>query len=168
MGTACQGQSANSQTKAAPKHALCSSWRVIRGTPSGAIKNAHNALVPLETGVLQQQDVRLDQPHMIHEGGAHVPLRLPPPPLNLTDADVTDAAQIERARLNVTLTLYAIARLVEAQATGDARFIVAADAIKQIAETMDEISDDTVLRIATAKIGANAGVTLLLRRWGVR
>ena len=67
------------------------------------------------------------------------------------DADVTDAAQIERDRLNVTLTLYAIARLIEARATGDARFIVAADAIKQIAETMDQISDDTVLRIATAK-----------------
>jgi hypothetical protein len=50
---------------------------------------------------------------------------------------VTDAAQIERARLNVTLTLYAIARLVEAQATGDARFIVAAEAIKQIADTME-------------------------------
>ena len=64
---------------------------------------------------------------------------------------MTDAAQIERDRLNVTLTLYAIARLIEARATGDARFIVAADAIKQIAETMDQISDDTVLRIATAK-----------------
>ena len=62
-----------------------------------------------------------------------------------------DAAQIERARLSVTLTLYAIARLVEAQATGDARFIVATDAIKQITETMDQISDDAVLRIATAK-----------------
>jgi hypothetical protein len=64
---------------------------------------------------------------------------------------VIDAAQIERARLNVTLTLYAIARLIEARATGDARFIEAADAIKQIAETMDQISDATVLRIATAK-----------------
>jgi hypothetical protein len=64
---------------------------------------------------------------------------------------VTDPAQIERARLIVTLTLYAIARLVEAQATGDARFIVAADAIKQIVDTMDQVSDDTVLRIATAK-----------------
>ena len=47
--------------------------------------------------------------------------------------------------------MYAIARLVEVQATGDARFIVAADAIKQIVDTMDQISDDTVLRIATAK-----------------
>ena len=57
---------------------------------------------------------------------------------------MTDTAQIERARLNVTLTLYAVARLIEAQATGDARFIVAAGALKQIAETTDQISDDTV------------------------
>ena len=65
----------------------------------------------------------------------------------MTDAETT--ALVERARLSVTLTLFATSRMVEAQATGDARVIAAADAVKQIAGTIDQISDDTVLRLAT-------------------
>jgi hypothetical protein len=65
----------------------------------------------------------------------------------VTDAETT--ALVERARLSVTLTLFAASRMVEAQATGDARVIAAADAVKQIAGTMHQISDDTVLRLAT-------------------
>ena len=109
------------------------------------LKNAPNPLGPLEAGVLRQQDVRagsaVHDPRWRRARTSGVSRRRP---LNLPEADMTDTAQIERARLNVTLTLYAIARLIEAQATGDARFIVAAGALKQIAETTDQISDDTV------------------------
>ena len=59
-----------------PQSALCSSWRVIRGNPSRAFKNAHNALVPLRgLAVLQQHDP--DIAHVPPAPPAAAPSRMP-------------------------------------------------------------------------------------------
>ena len=47
------------------------------------------------------------------------------------------AALAERARLGVTLALFATSRGIEAAESGDRRYAYAADAIKRIAGTRD-------------------------------
>jgi hypothetical protein len=42
-----------------------------------------------------------------------------------------------------------VSRDFEATATGDARYIVAADSIRQIVATLDQVSDGVLLRLAT-------------------
>ena len=49
------------------------------------------------------------------------------------------AALAERARLGVTLALFATSRGIEAAGSGDRRYTYAADAIKRIAGTLDQV-----------------------------
>jgi hypothetical protein len=57
--------------------------------------------------------------------------------------------EVERVRLSLMFTLYAGSRDLEATATGDARYIAAADSIRRIVATLDQVSDDVLLRLAT-------------------
>jgi hypothetical protein len=66
----------------------------------------------------------------------------------MTDAETT--ALVERARLSMTLVLIAASREVEAAQGGDLRYAETADAIRWIAGTMDQVSDDVLLKLATA------------------
>jgi hypothetical protein len=66
----------------------------------------------------------------------------------MTDAETT--ALVERARLNMTLVLIAASREVEAARGSDHRYAETADAIRRIAGTMDQVSDDVLLKLATA------------------
>jgi hypothetical protein len=66
----------------------------------------------------------------------------------MTDAETT--ALVERARLSMRLVLIAVSREVEAVRSGDHRYAQAADAIRRIAGTMDQVSDDVLLKLVTA------------------
>ena len=65
----------------------------------------------------------------------------------MTDAETT--ALVERARLSMRLVLIAVSREVEAVRSGDHRYAQAADAIRRIAGTMDQVSDDVLLKLVT-------------------
>jgi hypothetical protein len=58
--------------------------------------------------------------------------------------------KVERTRLNLLFTLFAVSRDFEATTIGDVRYIAAADSIRQIVATLDQVSDDVLLRFATA------------------
>jgi len=64
---------------------------------------------------------------------------------------VTDdtIALAERRSLAAMLALMASARELEGQAQGDARFIVAAANIRLIAGTLDQVSDASILKLAS-------------------
>ena len=66
----------------------------------------------------------------------------------MTDAETT--ALVERARLSMRLVLIAASREVEAVRSGDHRYAKTADAIRRIAGTMDQVSDDVLLKLVTA------------------
>ena len=66
----------------------------------------------------------------------------------MTDAETT--ALVERARLSMTLVLIAAAREIEAARSRDHRYAEAATSIKRIAATMGMVSDDVLLKLATA------------------
>ena len=66
----------------------------------------------------------------------------------MTDTETT--ALVERARLSMRLVLIAASREVEAARGSDHRYAEAADAIRWIAGTMDQVSDDVLLKLATA------------------
>jgi hypothetical protein len=61
---------------------------------------------------------------------------------------MTDA-EIERIRLSQMLRLYAVSREMEAARTGDARFIAAADCLRRMAGTLDQVSDDVLAKLAS-------------------
>jgi hypothetical protein len=66
----------------------------------------------------------------------------------MTDAETT--ALVERARLSMRLVLIAASREVKAARGSDHRNAETADAIRRIAGTMDQVSDDVLLKLATA------------------
>ena len=66
----------------------------------------------------------------------------------MTDAETT--ALVERARLSMRLVLFATSREIEAAHSSDHRYAEAADAIRRIAGTMDQVSDDVLLKLVTA------------------
>ena len=66
----------------------------------------------------------------------------------MTDAETT--ALVERARLSMALVLFAASREIEAARSNDHRYAEAADAIRRIARTMGIVSDDVLLKLATA------------------
>ena len=66
----------------------------------------------------------------------------------MTDAETT--ALVERTRLSMTLVLIAASREVEAACGSDHRYAEAAASIKRIAATMGMVSDDVLLKLATA------------------
>ena len=66
----------------------------------------------------------------------------------MTDAETT--ALVERARLSMRLVLIAASREVEAMRSGDHRYAKTSDAVRRIAGTMDQVSDDVLLKLATA------------------
>jgi len=66
----------------------------------------------------------------------------------MTDAETT--ALVERARQSMTLVLIAASREVEAAGSGDNRYAATADGIRRIAETMDQVSGDMLLKLAIA------------------
>jgi ATP-dependent DNA ligase len=57
----------------------------------------------------------------------------------------------ERARLSVTLVLFAISRDIDAMATGDQRFIAAADSVKKIEATLHMVDDAVLLKLASVR-----------------
>ena len=65
----------------------------------------------------------------------------------MTDAETT--ALVERARLSMTLVLIAASRGVEAARGSDHGYAETADAIRRIAGTMDQVSDDVLLKLVT-------------------
>ena len=65
----------------------------------------------------------------------------------MTDAETT--VLVERARLSMRLVLIAASREVEAVRSGDHRYAKTADAIMRIAATMDQVSDDVLLKLVT-------------------
>jgi hypothetical protein len=65
-------------------------------------------------------------------------------------ADAETTALVERTRLSMTLVLIAASREVEAARGSDHRYAETADAIRRIAGTMDQVSDDVLLKLATA------------------
>jgi hypothetical protein len=67
---------------------------------------------------------------------------------HMTDAETT--ALVERTRLSMTLALIAASREVEAARGSDHRYAEAAASIKRIAATMGMVSDDVLLKLATA------------------
>jgi hypothetical protein len=66
----------------------------------------------------------------------------------MTDAETT--ALVERARLSMRLVLFAASREIEAARSSDHRYAEAAASIKRIAATMGMVSDDVLLKLATA------------------
>ena len=66
----------------------------------------------------------------------------------MTDAETT--ALVERTRLSMTLVLIAASREIEAARSSDHRYAEAADAIRRIAGTMAMVSDDVLVKLATA------------------
>ena len=66
----------------------------------------------------------------------------------MTDAETT--ALVERARRSMTLVLFAASREIEAMRSSDHRHAEAAASIKRIAATMGMVSDDVLLKLATA------------------
>ena len=66
----------------------------------------------------------------------------------MTDAETT--ALVERARLSMRLVLFAASRAIEAAGSGDHRYAEAAASIKRIAATMGMVSDEVLLKLATA------------------
>ncbi len=66
----------------------------------------------------------------------------------MTDTETT--ALVERARLSMRLVLIAASREVEAARGSDHRYAETADAIRRIAATMGMVSDDVLLKLATA------------------
>jgi len=63
------------------------------------------------------------------------------PPIR-TMTDTMTVALAVRARLGVTLALFATTRGFEAAGSGDRRYAYAAEAIKRIAGTLDQVGDE--------------------------
>ena len=76
--------------------------------------------------------------------------------------DTMTAALSERARLGVTLALFAISRGIEAAGSGDRRYAYAADAIKRIAGTLDQVGDEVLMRLATINEFSNGTLPSLM------
>src|SRR6478735_10656645 len=72
------------------------------------------------------------------------------------------AALAERARLGVTLALFATSRGIEAAGSGDRRYAYAADAIKRIAGTLDQVGDEVLMRLATINEISNGMLSSLM------
>ena len=72
------------------------------------------------------------------------------------------AALAERARLGVTLALFATSRVIEAAGSGDRRYAYAADAIKRIAGTLDQVGDEVLMRLATINEISNGTLSSLM------
>ena len=72
------------------------------------------------------------------------------------------AALAERARLGVTLALFATSRGIEATGSGDRRYAYAADAIKRIAGTLDQVGDEVLMRLATVNEISNGTLSSLM------
>ncbi len=66
----------------------------------------------------------------------------------MTDTETT--ALVERTRLSMRLVLFAASREIEAARSSDHRHAEAAASIKRIAATMGMVSDDVLLKLATA------------------
>lgn len=78
----------------------------------------------------------------------------------MTDAEKTALA--ERASLRTCFALFAMSREVEAAASGDARYDAAADSIKRIEATLDQITDAALLRLATVNLTSDGGLSMLI------
>ena len=76
--------------------------------------------------------------------------------------DTMTAALAERARLGVTLALFATSRGIEAAGSGDRRYAYAADAIKRIAGTLDQVGDEVLMRLATVNEISNGTLSSLM------
>jgi hypothetical protein len=63
--------------------------------------------------------------------------------------DAETIALVERARLSMTLVLFAASREIEAARSSDHRYAEAAASIKRITGTMDQVSDDVLLKLVT-------------------
>ncbi len=68
----------------------------------------------------------------------------------------------ERARLSVTLVLFAISRDIDAMATGDQRFIAAADSVKKIEATLHMVDDAVLLKLASVDETSKGGLLALI------
>jgi hypothetical protein len=66
----------------------------------------------------------------------------------MTDAaEQSELIKTERTRLSLMFILFAISRDLEAQATGDQRFSLAAASVKRIKVTLDQIEDAVLLKL---------------------
>ena len=67
---------------------------------------------------------------------------------------------VERARLRVTLVLFAASHAVKAAGSGDFRHAEAADAIERIAGTMEMVDGAVLLKLATVQRAGLKGGTV--------
>ena len=65
-------------------------------------------------------------------------------------------------RLGVTLALFATSRGIEAAGSGDRRYAYAADAIKRIAGTLDQVGEEVLMRLATINEISNGTLSSLM------
>jgi hypothetical protein len=70
--------------------------------------------------------------------------------------------KVERSRLSAMLILFAASRDLEATASGDQRFIAAADAIKQIEATLPMIDDAVLLKLVSVNETSEGALSQLI------
>jgi hypothetical protein len=80
----------------------------------------------------------------------------------MTASERTAKAEVERNGLSASFMLFAASRDLEAHASGDRRFSAAADSIKQIEATLDQVSDDTLLKLASVNITSEGALSQLI------
>jgi hypothetical protein len=78
------------------------------------------------------------------------------------DAERSAMAEIERNGLCASMMMIATAREIEPEAETDPRYVAAADAIRVIAATMDQISDDVLLRLSSMDLTSEGGLSQLI------
>ena len=84
--------------------------------------------------------------------------------MGMTD-EQSSLIKAERARLSVTLVLFAISREIDAMATGDQRFIVAADSVKKIEATLDMVDDAVLLKLSSVDETSKDELLALIAAW---
>ena len=62
----------------------------------------------------------------------------------------------------MTLALFATSRVIEAAGSGDRRYAYAADAIKRIAGTRDQVGDEVLMKLATINEISNGTLSSLM------
>ena len=81
--------------------------------------------------------------------------------MGMTD-EQSSLIKAERARLSVTLVLFAISRDIDAMATGDQRFIAAADSVKKIEATLHMVDDAVLLKLASVDETSKGGLLAMI------
>lgn len=77
-------------------------------------------------------------------------------------AEQSALAEVERNGLCASFMLMATARETALEAETDARYIAAADAIRLIAATLDQVGDEVLLRLSSVNINSEGWLSQLI------